>query len=609
MTPQKLEKLRRKAADLPPSPGVYLMKRRDGTILYVGKSRHLCNRVASYFTGNRHTEKTRRMVAQVEDFDTIVCDTEMEALSLENTLIKRHSPKYNIRLKDAKSYPYIKLEEGPFPRLTVTRNRQKNGTYFGPYPGAAEARANCETVGALFGLINCNHSFPKEQGRVRPCLYRDTGRCIAPCTGEVTPEEYARLVASAVEVLEGGVRRVSEALKEEMLRLAEEEQFEAAARVRDRIRALGGLGEKQKVVGVRGEDTDVWGLAATEVAGALAVLTVRDGTLITKNEYTFPRTEILDGEGAVAFIADYYERKGNCPPSVMLGFSPAEDDVSLLGEYLTLLAHRRVKAEVPKRGEKNRLALLAEKNAAEAVEKIRTAAVREDGALVRLSTLLGLEVVPDRVEAYDISNLGEEFPTASMVVWEDGRLARNRYRTFRIRDSVQNDYAAMEEALHRRFTHEGGGFEDLPDLLLVDGGAGHVCVAKRVLSALDVNIPVFGMVKDDHHKTRALTDGEGEVNIGAEQDVYAFIYNLQEEAHRFAVSHVQRAKRKTLKRSSLEAIPGVGPARAKLLLSSFGTLAALKAASWEELVAVKGVSRPAADAVYAHFHKKNTDKK
>ena len=609
MTPQKLELLRRKAAALPPSPGVYLMKRRDGTILYVGKSRHLCNRVSSYFTGNRHTEKTRRMVAQVEDFDTIVCDTEMEALSLENTLIKRHSPKYNIRLKDAKSYPYIKLEEGQFPRLTVTRNRQGRGKYFGPYPGAAEARANCDTVGALFGLINCNHSFPKEIGRVRPCLYRDTGRCVAPCTGQVSSAEYARLTACAVEVLEGGVRRVSEELKAEMLRLAEEEQFEAAARLRDRIRALQGLGEKQKVVGVMGENTDAWGLSAGEVAGALAVLTVRDGALITKNEYTFPRTEILDGEGAVAFIADYYERRGDCPPSVLLGFSPAEEDVSLLGEYLSLLAHRRVRVDVPRRGEKNHLAQMAEKNAAEAVEKVRAAAVREDGALLRLCTLLGLGTVPDRVEAYDISNLGEEFPTASMVVWEDGRLAKNRYRTFRIRESVQNDYAAMEEALTRRFTHEGGGFEDLPDLLLVDGGVGHVAVAKRVLAAQALNIPVFGMVKDDHHKTRALTDGEAELSIATEQDVYAFIYNLQEEAHRFAVSHVRNAKRKTMKHSSLEEIPGVGPARAKLLLRAFGTLTALKEASWEEIASVKGISRPAADAVFSHFRKKKADKK
>ena len=603
MTQEKLEQLRKKAADLPPSPGVYLMKNAAGEILYVGKSRHLCNRVSSYFTGSRQTAKTARLVSLIADFDTIVCPTEMEALSLENTLIKRHAPKYNIRLKDAKSYPYIKMTNEQYPRLVVTRRPTKDGTYFGPYPGAADARANAETVAKLFGLIQCHHKFPEDAGRVRPCLYRQTHRCSAPCAGDVTAEEYRRLCKSAQEVLRGGVRRVAEELKAEMLRLAEEEQFEAAARIRDRIRALSGLGERQAVVGVAGEDTDVWAMTVTETGSALAVLTVRDGALIYKNEFVFPRTEILTEEGAVTFLADYYDQKGNCPPTVSLDFIPENGDVSLLEDYLTLTEGHRVHVVLPKRGVKSRLCRMAKENAEEAIEKNRTATMRQDAALYRLASMLGLETVPDRVEAYDVSNLSTECTTASMVVWENGALAKSRYRFFRIKDVAQDDYGAMSEAISRRFSHEGNnGFAALPDLILLDGGKGHVNTIKRLLAEMGVDVPVFGMVKDDFHKTRAITNGDGEIGIAKEQDVYTFVYNLHEEAHRFAVSRMMNAKRKTLKRSKLEDIPGIGKTRAGLLLKQFGSLKRVKEASREELERAEGMTSSAVSAVWSYFH-------
>ena len=603
MTQEKLEQLRKKAADLPPSPGVYLMKNAAGEILYVGKSRHLCNRVSSYFTGSRQTAKTARLVSLIADFDTIVCPTEMEALSLENTLIKRHAPKYNIRLKDAKSYPYIKMTNEQYPRLVVTRHPTKDGTYFGPYPGAADARANAETVAKLFGLIQCHHKFPEDAGRVRPCLYRQTHRCSAPCAGDVTAEEYRRLCKSAQEVLRGGVRRVAEELKAEMLRLAEEEQFEAAARIRDRIRALSGLGERQAVVGVAGEDTDVWAMTVTETGSALAVLTVRDGALIYKNEFVFPRTEILTEEGAVTFLADYYDQKGNCPPTVSLDFIPENGDVSLLEDYLTLTEGHRVHVVLPKRGVKSRLCRMAKENAEEAIEKNRTATMRQDTALYRLASMLGLETVPDRVEAYDVSNLSTECTTASMVVWENGALAKSRYRFFRIKDVAQDDYGAMSEAISRRFSHEGNnGFAALPDLILLDGGKGHVNTIKRLLAEMGVDVPVFGMVKDDFHKTRAITNGDGEIGIAKEQDVYTFVYNLHEEAHRFAVSRMMNAKRKTLKRSKLEDIPGIGKTRAGLLLKQFGSLKRVKEASREELERAEGMTSSAVSAVWSYFH-------
>ena len=603
MMQSRIEKLRQKAAMLPPCPGVYLMKGKDGGILYVGKSRCLPNRVASYFTGNRHSAKTAQLVARIEDFDTVVCESEMEALSLENTLIKRHTPRYNIKLKDAKSYPYILMTEEVYPRLLVTRKRGARGRYFGPYPGAADARSNAETVSRVFGLLLCRHRFPEETGRVRPCLYRQMGRCAAPCAGDTSPAEYRKLTEGAAEVLSGNVRRIKASLQEEMLRLAEEEQFEAAARLRDRIAALDGLGGKQKAVGVQGEDTDVWAMIATELCGALAVLTVRDGSLVLKNEFTFPRTEILDEDGAITFIADYYADKEEAPPAILLDFDPGEEGISLLGDYLSHTLGRKVTVRLPKRGQKSDLCRMARKNAEEAANKLSAATMREDKTLCHLAELLGLACLPDRIEAMDISNLGAEFPTASLVVWENGRLAKNRYRLFRIRESVQDDYAAMREVLTRRFTHEGEEFGELPELLLLDGGAGQVAVGKEVLRSLGLSIPVFGMVKDDFHKTRALTDGEGEISIAQKQDLYTFIYNLQEEAHRFAVSRMMGAKRKSLKHSVLEEIPGVGKARAKQLLKAF-TIKALAKAEPEAIVREAKVPLPVANAIWTHFQNK-----
>ena len=610
----RTERLRQKATALPQTPGVYLMKDASGGILYVGKSRNLHNRVTSYFTGSNHTLKTARMVSRVADFDTIVCDTEMEALSLENTLIKRHMPHYNIKLKDGKTYPYIRLTAEPFPRLTVTRRRGEGGRYFGPYSGTAEAWENVRTVSALFGLRTCRHDFPDKVGKVRPCLYRQMRRCAAPCVPDCTEAEYAALCHDACAVLAGGVRQTERILREEMQRLAEMEQFEAAARVRDRIFALQKLGGTQKVVGLPGEDRDVWGMANTDVCSALAVLCVRDGALVRKNEFTFPKSEILDGESALSFVAAYYEDQEDCPPALTLDFDAGEDNVTLLAEYLTLLRHdageKRATVTVPRRGEKSRLCDMAGRNAREAAEKLSAAAMREDTAIIRLSALLGLETVPDRVEAYDISNLGAEFPTASMVVWEDGHLAKNRYRVFRIRESVRDDYSAMREVMTRRFSHgaqeeEMGAF---PNLVLLDGGPGQVHAGKAALAELGVEVPVFGMVKDDFHKTRAITDGEREISIALQQDVYTFVYNLQEEAHRFAVSRMMGAKRKTLKRSTLEDIPGVGPVRARALLKAFGSLRQIAAAAPEELERVAGMTAPVAGAVYAHYHPQKEEK-
>ena len=600
--------MREKASALPLCPGVYLMKNKDGVIIYVGKSRHLRSRVLTYFTGSEHTVKTARMVASVADFDYIVCDSEIEALGLENTLIKKYAPRYNIKLKDAKSYPYIKISAGEYPSLTVTRERREDGAlYFGPYSGTADAYANADTVRRIFRLPTCKRRFPEEIGRSRPCIYRQMGRCLAPCAGDVTAEEFKKATQAAASVLAGNIKETAVRLEQEMLSRAEEEQYEAAARLRDALSALSKLGETQKVLTDASLSLDVWALYADELCGALAVLSIREGVLNRKNEFTFSSAEILSEESATAFIAGYYDKHGDVPKEVLLAFS-AETD--MLSDYLSGLRGKRAAVSCPVRGNKRALCDMAKKNASECAAKYREGAVREETTLVSLASLLRLEVLPERIEVYDISNIGAEFTTAGMIVYEDGRLRKNHYRTFRIEGAVKDDYGAMREALSRRFSHLGDAdFGAMPDLILLDGGKGHVAVGRAVMQELGLSIPLFGMVKDDFHKTRALCDEQNEIAIIKEQAVFVFLYKLQEEVHRHAVRATMGAKGRSLRHSSLEKITGIGKERAKLLLAYFGTMQRIKSASVPELAAVKGMTEPAAEAVYAYYHTEKDKKK
>lgn len=603
--PNKIDTLREKAGKLPACPGVYLMKNRDGTVIYVGKSRKLCQRVSSYFTGTNHTVKTARMVSQVHDFDTIVCDSEIEALGLENTLIKKYSPRYNIKLKDAKSYPYIKMTGGAYPRVIVTRQRKEDGgRYFGPYSGTTDAYANADTVTKLFRLPTCKRRFPEDIGKDRPCIYRQMHRCLAPCAGDVSEEEYRAAASAAAEVLSGNYRATEELLKKQMTDFAENEQFEAAARVRDAIVSLRKLGDTQKVLSSAGIYADVWSMHSDDVCGALSVLCIRAGSLNRKNDFTFPASEILTEEGAADFIADFYHTSGDLPKEILLDFSPEREAVGLLAEYLSSLRGKKVTVLSPQRGEKREMCEMARKNALLAAEKYKQGAVREEGTLVALASLLQLEVLPERIEVYDISNIGAEYTTGGMIVYEDGRLCRNRYRTFRVKSVVQDDYGAMREVLTRRFSHvtDEEEFGRFPDLILLDGGAGHVRVGREVLSSLGLSLPLFGLVKDDFHKTRALTDGENEISCAHEQPVYVFLYQLQEEVHRHAVGATMGAKSRSLRHSSLEKIPGVGKKRAKLLLDAFGGLGKIKEATVDDLAAVKGIPHDTASTIYLALH-------
>lgn len=612
MKHNSIDILRQKASALPLCPGVYLMKNAAGRVIYVGKSRKLRQRVLTYFTGTGHTTKTARMVSLVDDFDYIVCDSEIEALGLENTLIKKYSPRYNIKLKDAKSYPYIAVTAGPYPRILVTRERKANGArYYGPYAGTTEAYENAKTVNRLFRLPTCHHSFPEQTGKVRPCLYRQMHACLAPCVPDTTREVYLEAVKGAEEVLSGNVRQAAEALRQKMFYFSELEQFEAAAGCRDALSALGKLGETQKVLSDSSVEQDVWAMAADDFGGALALLAIRHGSLNRKNEFSFSAAEILDEEQALSFLSRYYTERADIPKEILLSFHPEAEGVEALADFLSTQKGKKVSVTLPLRGEKHVLCDMAAKNAVETLAKHKENAIREETTLVSLASLLGLEVLPERIEVYDISNIGKEYTTAGMIVYADGKLRRNEYRTFRIRGAVQDDYAAMREALTRRLSHKQDEekFGLFPDLILLDGGKGHVATGKQVMQELGLSIPIFGLVKDDFHKTRALTDEVNEISVARDGAVYSFLYRLQEEVHRRAVGATMGAKRKSLRRSSLEDIPGIGHERAKLLLSAFGTLGRIKTAPKQELATIKGLTKENVEAIYAHFHPQQPNEK
>ncbi len=581
------------------------MKNADGEIIYVGKSRKLKNRVSSYFIGDNHNYKTRKMVSHVADFDYILCDGEMEALTLENTLIKRHTPHYNIRLKDAKSYPYLKVTAGEYPRILVTRERTSDkGKYYGPYASASAAREVSDTLSRIFGLPTCRRVFPRDIGKERPCLYAQMGRCIAPCTGKVEHAHYLSLIRAAEGVLAGNIRETEAALTASMLQAAEEEKYELAAHYRDAIAALHSLTDKQKVVGDAEENRDVFALYTDETCGVLAVLVVREGKLVNKHEFLFSAASLTEAEDTSALLTSYYEGAAAIPREILTDFSLPEEDAAAVGDYLTQAAGHRVTVRTPQRGKLRELADMALTNARERARLWQAEARRRDETLETLASLLGLAKPPRRIEAYDISEIGSEHITAAMTVTDGTKFKNGDYRTFRMKTlEGVDDYGAMRETLSRRLAHIGDGsasLGEMPELILLDGGVGQVNVVKQVLDKLHLNIPLYGMVKDDYHKTRALTDGTNEISIAHEQAVYVFIYSLQEEVHRVAVRATMGAKRRTLRRSSLENIRGIGPARAKKILARM-PISRLREASIREMTDA-GISTTDATRIFQHYH-------
>ncbi|MBO5269977.1 MAG: excinuclease ABC subunit C, partial [Clostridia bacterium] len=436
------------------------------------------------------------------------------------------------------------------------------------------------------------------------------GRCCGLCTGNVTPESYGELIRYATDILRGNVGNVRSEMEAQMYRYSDMEQYEMAAKYRDTIRALDALSEKQKVVAAPGTEQDVFGFFSDDAIPVLSGIFIRDGRVNDVSNFVFGADEITENGDLVTFLCEHYLKSEYIPQTVLLSFDPGVEEAELFAAYLTSLAGRKITVRVPERGERKKLCELADKNAEEHSYRSRRETEKDDSTLLRLAELLCLETLPERIEAYDISNLGEEHKTAGMVVVKNGAFSKSDYRSFSIRDvKGTDDYASMAEAIRRRLVHlrdESGSFSEFPDLILLDGGRGHVSTIRAVLREAGIEIPIYGMVKDDYHKTRALCTEDMEINIAKENRVFLLIYKIQEEVHRYSVSRMQTAKRNTLKHSSLEKIPGIGKVKAEKLLRAFGGLGKLKTATEAEIGAVKGISKKDAETIYTYFHPKES---
>ena len=605
-----MARLLEKANTLPMRPGVYIMKNAAGSVIYVGKAKKLKNRVTQYFRNGDKNTKTAMMVSMVRDFEYYLCDTEIEALTLENTLIKQYTPKYNIRLKDAKSYPYIKITNEEYPRLVMTRKRDDDKCkYFGPYSGTSTVFSVINTLSAALGLPTCKRKFPKDIGKERPCLYYQINRCVGVCTGNVGRDEYMQKINHASDILRGKTVGVKRELTEKMLEYADDEKYELAAKCRDTIEALERLSQKQKVVASPGVEYDIIGLHTDDVSSAICVFYIRDGALIDRSEYAFGADSILDEENISAFICEHYKVREYIPREILLSFKLDDEERELVANYLSSLCGRKVSLRSPERGDMKTLSDMARDNACERAKIYKMQTEKDESVLYRLAHLLRLESYPERIECYDISNIGKEHITAGMIVTEGTSFKKSDYRYFKIKtvEGKTDDYASMREALSRRFAHledDEGSFSEYPDLILLDGGRAHVSVVRAILSDMGIDVPVFGMVKDDYHKTRALCSDSEEISIAKENALFMFIYKLQEEVHRFTVSRMDSAKRKTMTKSTLTNIKGIGESKARALMSHFGSITAIKNADVKELLKVKGISEANAYSIIEYYKKK-----
>jgi len=611
---------------LPKEPGVYLMRDDKDVILYVGKAVNLHNRVRSYFRENiGRGPMIDKMVSLIARFEYIVTDSELEALVLENNLIKENSPKYNTLLKDDKTYPYIKVTMGEaYPRILFSRTMKKDKSkYFGPYTSAAAVKDTIELLNKLYTLRTCNRSLPREIGQERPCLNYHIKQCLAPCQGYVDQEQYREQVAQALEFLNGNYNMILKDLESKMKEAAEKLDFEAAAGYRDLYNSVKQVSQKQKITDSVGEDKDIIALYQDEREAVVQVFFVRDGKLIGREHYYMTNIS-ADGRGEILenFVKQFYAGTPFIPRELMLQCEIG--DRELIEKWLTGRKGSKVHIRVPKIGSKEKLVELAAQNAKHILEQDRERLKREEGrtigAVKEIAGILGLEHI-ERMEAYDISNINGFENVGSMIVFEKGKPKPSDYRKFRIKTvSGPDDYACMREVLTRRFLHgieesreleekaldlEYGSFTKFPDLLMMDGGRGQVNIALAVLKELNLSIPVCGMVKDDNHRTRGLYFQNVELPIDTHSEGFKLITRVQDEAHRFAIEYHRSLRSKAQIRSVLDEIPGVGPARRKALMRHFQSIQEVKAASVEELAALPEINRRAAEEIYNFFRKNN----
>ena len=598
------DKLKDKALSLPYEPGVYIMRDKSDKVIYVGKAKKLKNRVSQYFQDTAsHTPKTRLMVSRIDHFDVIVAASEFEALVLECSLIKRYLPKYNILLKDDKGYPYLRLNtKEDYPRITMVSKLSNDGAaYYGPYGSRGVTNDVLEALRLTLRLPDCSKQFPRDIGKDRPCLNYHMNQCDGWCQPNRSFKEYRQRIEQAKQLLSGNYKTVAEEIKQQMLAAADNLEFELAAALRDRLTAVETLGQKQLVTAGSLADTDVIGYAQTEAKACFAVLHFSGGNLLDKDYEVMPVPE--DREAAVSsLVKQYYLSRGLAPKVVLLPFEL--EDSELFAQLLEQQFGRKTKLKVPQRGNNARLVELAVKNALEEAQHVTTREEKVSGTLSLLGKMLAMDP-PKRIESFDISNISGTDIVASMVVFQDGKPRKSDYKRFKVEGlENQDDYASMHQVVSRRFVHYlsgDKGFEEAPDLLLIDGGVTHANTALEALRALGLTIPIFGMVKDDRHRTRALVTPDGrEIRIDNQQAVFALIGNIQEETHRFAITYHRQLRSKRLRYSELDTIPGIGPKRKQELLKTFKSLTAISQASLTELE--RHLPKDAAMAVYQHFH-------
>ncbi len=608
-----IAELRKKAMQLPLSPGVYIMKNKSGEIIYIGKAKALRNRVSQYFgSQSNHTVKVRRMVENVHDFDYILVASEFEALVLECSLIKQHHPKYNILLKDDKGYGYIKVTKDGWPTISAEKQKIEDGAdYYGPFASTGYVAKAVQDAKAIFGLPTCNKHFPRDINRQsRPCLHYHIKTCAAPCCGKMNEQEYMESHRDALALLLTGDGEIMRKLKRDMQEAAENLEFERAARLRDRIASIQKTWQKQTVVAVRSGLQDVFAVVDGNDKSCLTVLRYSDGKLYDSESFIFDRLESA-GEDRSRLLTQFYTIRNDVPERVSVDIVPA--DAQLLEEWLSEKRGKKVQIFVPKQGEGLKLMQLARENASEKLSKYTGKNEKQQRVLEELGNTLGLTNVPAYIEAYDISHTAGSETVGGMIVFKDGKPYKKAYRKFSVREIENDDCAAMAQVLSRRMDEylkdadKSDGFGRLPDLILLDGAKGEIHAVAAVLNAKGINVPLFGMVKDGRHRTRAIATSGDEISIQEKRAVFTLVAEIQEEVHRFAITfHRQKRKKNTLT-SNLTQIDGIGEKRAKALLQHFGTLTAIQNAELASLEAVNGISKPAAEAVYRYFHKEEDD--
>lgn len=593
--------LREKSNKLSLSPGVYLMKDKTGKIIYVGKAKALKNRVTTYFHAlESHNAKTRKLVDNIYDFDFIVTSSELDALVLECSLIKQYNPKYNILLKDDKGYNYIKITKEPYPRISYALNcKDEKAEYLGPFTSGFTAKQAVEEANRIFMLPSCHKVFPRDFRKERPCLNYHIKRCIGVCTGKIKQEEYNEMIRSAIEYMQNGSKASVEQLTEQMYEASENLEFEKAAKLRDRINAIEKMKDSQEIFSDKTFDFDVIALAQNVELASVAVMCYRGGRITDKVNF-FIGDEYESGQMLSDFMIGFYsERPERLPKIIYLDKQP--DDWAVLEEYFASLCGHKVALTVAQRGEGLSRVLLAKKNASEYLSMKVGRTVKEINALEDLAKLLGLPKIPTIIESYDISNLGEDSRVGGMVVYRNGRPYKAGYRKFTIKNVVgQNDYACMQEVIRRRLQRYLDGdesFAPLPDLILLDGGKGHVSAVHKVLDDMNISVALYGLVKDEKHRTRAIAAEGEEIQINANKKLFSLLTNIQDEVHRFSLSFQQQTHKKKTYELELTKIKGIGEAKALALIKHFKTKQALKEATAEEIAAIAKINSDKANEV------------